>query len=177
MKYYVRSKYKLQITQSHVRSYVASHEFPASWWKKLVYYRVQSTSPLVPTFGEVYSIENPVSYFAYLFEFAITVNDETISYIWSSATLVLKCGHFSKQIIYVFYILKGGGGHEWRSVAPNVWRLKKCHRIKEERNVLRRVKQRKANRISNILRRYFLLNTLLKENKRKDRRGKSRKEK
>jgi len=59
----------------------------------LVYYRVQNISPLVSTFGEVYSIHSPISYFATVFEFKDETNKANM---WSSVNVVLKRGHFGK---------------------------------------------------------------------------------
>jgi len=47
------------------------------------------TSPLAFTFGEIYSIHNPVSYFASVFEFVLKFKDET--YKASFGAQLLSC--------------------------------------------------------------------------------------
>ena len=55
--------------------------------------------------------------------------------------------------------MKCGAGIGWRrSVGPIVWKMKKYYiRVKEQRNILRTVKRRKANWFGHILRRNCLV--------------------
>jgi hypothetical protein len=76
--------------------------------------------------------------------------------------MVLKSGHFGKQIRNIWKVLRCGAGEEWRrSVGPIVWAL---HRVKEERNILHTIKRRKANWIGHILRRNCLLKHAIEGN-------------
>jgi hypothetical protein len=60
--------------------------------------------------------------------------------------MVLKFGHFGKQFRITWKVLKCGG-EEWRSsVGPIVVRNEKMlQRVKEERNVLNKIKRRKGH--------------------------------
>jgi hypothetical protein len=60
-------------------------------------------------------------------------------------------------------VLKCGAGEGWRSVGPVVWKMKQYYNnIKEERNIVFTVKQRKADWIGHSLHRNCLLKCKIK---------------
>ena len=66
--------------------------------------------------------------------------------------MVLKVGHFGKRFINTWKVLKCGAGEERRrSVGPIMWKMKKCYRVKGERNILQTIKRGKANWNGHIL--------------------------
>ena len=73
--------------------------------------------------------------------------------------MLLKIGHFGKQIRKTWKVLKCGTGEGRRrsSWTDRVRNEEVLHRIKEERNILHTVKRRKANRAGHMLRGNCLL--------------------
>jgi CTP-dependent riboflavin kinase len=59
---------------------------------------------------------------------------------------------------YTWKVLKCGSGKGWRSVGPIVREMEKCYvTVTEQRNMVRTIKERKANWIGHILRMNYLL--------------------
>ena len=71
--------------------------------------------------------------------------------------MVLKLGHFGKQIGNNWEVLKCGAGETWRSVGTIVCKMKQCyvHRVKKVRHIL------KGKRIGHILVRICLLKRVI----------------
>lgn len=66
--------------------------------------------------------------------------------------MVLKFGHYGKQIRITWKVLKCGGDGWKISVGPIVVRKEKVlKRVKEERNILLAIKRKKYNWIGHVL--------------------------